>query len=307
MLARFFQKSEPISFVSLLVLLFFHTNYYRYYIENIDFNFSSSLESFGVFIFFGVLLLLIDFIIYKNHLTAVNYYSLFIFVSLLGLFPEVLNFSKISFANLFILLSIRRLYSLRTQKEILLKLFDSGFYIGISFLLYPISVVFLLLIYVSYFNYIRVFNKSLLLPVLGFITPIFLGFTYFFLTDNIASFKTLTELNINFNKSKFSDLHFLIPLIIIIAFVVFALIKNVGIRQNLDIEGKKSFQLVFINFILALVLVLINNLQIEQSIQFAFLPIVVLLGNFLFFTKRNWLKELLFYLLLLFSLQQFLW
>ena len=307
MLARFFQKSEPISFVSLLVLLFFHTNYYRYYIENIDFNFSSSLESFGVFIFFGVLLLLIDFIIYKNHLTAVNYYSLFIFVSLLGLFPEVLNFSKISFANLFILLSIRRLYSLRTQKEILLKLFDSGFYIGISFLLYPISVVFLLLIYVSYFNYIRVFNKSLLLPVLGFITPIFLGFTYFFLTDNIASFKTLTELNINFNKSKFSDLHFLIPLIIIIAFVVFALIKNVGIRQNLDIEGKKSFQLVFINFILALVLVLINNLQIEQSIQFAFLPIVVLLWNFLFFTKRNWLKELLFYLLLLFSLQQFLW
>ncbi len=307
MLARFFQKSKPISFVSLLVLLFFYTNYQRYYTENIDFNFSNFLESFGVFIFFGVLLLLIDFIVYKNHLTAVNYYSLFVFVSLLGLFPEVLNFSEISFAHLFILLSIRRLYSLRTRKETLLKLFDSGFYIGVAFLLYPVSIVFLLLIYISYFSYIRVFNKNLLLPVLGFITPVFIGFTYFFLTDNIASFKTLTELNINFDKSKFSDLHFLIPLIIVITFVIFALIKNIGIRQNLDIEGKKGFQLVFINFILALVLVLINNLQIEQSIQFAFLPMAVLLGNFLFFTKRNWLKELLFYLLLLFSLQQFFW
>jgi uncharacterized membrane protein YwaF len=112
------------------------------------------------------------------------------------------------------------------------------------------------------------------------------------------------EVDVIFNCHK--HLTFLI-LIIVITFVIFALIKNIGIRQNLDIEGKKGFQLVFINFILALVLVLINNLQIEQSIQFAFLPIVVLLGNFLFFTKRNWLKELLFYLLLLFSLQQFFW
>ncbi len=307
MLARFFQKSKPIGFISLLFLLFFYIIFYRYQSPDATGSLLFIIKSIGVFLFYAGILLLVDFIIYKNHLTATTYYALFVFVILIGLFPDVLSFSKISISNFFLLIAIRRLYSLQTRKDIILKLFDSGLYMGVAFLLYPTSLVFILLIYSSYFIYINIYNKNLLVPIIGLITPIFLTFTYFFISDDVAQFKTLTEINIHFAFDKFKHPEIFIPLVIILGLSLMALIKNMSVRQNLDNQRKKGFLLVFLNLIIALFVILINNLELENSIVFLFYPIAVLLGNFLYYTRKSWVQELWFYFLLLLSLQHFFW
>jgi len=299
MLARFFHKSEPIGFVSLILLLFIYTLIEFFNSLNFTISLSSMLVLLGSFIFFSVIVFFSDFIIRKNELTPANYYAVFILVLLFGLFPTVIHLSSISFSHFFVLLAVRRIYSIRTKKMLLLKLFDSGLYIGVAFLLYPISAIYLLLIYISYFIYIRVINKDLLIPILGFITPIFLAFTYYFIFDKIGEFKNITEINLGYDVAKFADQSLYIPLVGLLFIIVLALYKNIANRHSLDNEGKNSISLVVNHLVITVILFSFDNLKLEENIQFIFLPVAVLVGNLILLTKKGWLKEMLLYTILL--------
>jgi len=300
MLARFFKKSEPISLITLYFLLFVYTIIQAFKIKE-DYSLQGILSFFGIFLLLSFFLFFEEFIIRKNRLAPLNYYAIFVFVMLIGFFPQVISFSRIGFANLFIYLALRRIYSLRTKNELLLKLFDSGFYIGISFLLYPISLLFFILIYVGYFIYIKIISKDLLLPMVGFITPIFIAFAYFFFLDDLASFKTLIEINIGFDYQKYQNTSFIIPAIYVLFFVIWALFVNFSRRNSLGKDGKNGFNLVLIHLLLALIIVSIYNIQIEKSIQFVFFPISVLLGKLFSYLKSYRIKDILLYGFVIFS------
>lgn len=301
MLARFFQKSEPISFVGLLLLLFIYMLIQFFNGLNGGLGLRSVLVLLGSFFFFSGVLFLSDFIISKNDLTPANYYAIFIIVLLFGLFSSTLYFSTISLSHFFVLLAARRIYSIRTKKMLLSKFFDSGFYIGVAFLLYPMSGIYLLLIYTSYFIYIRVINKDLLIPIIGFITPIFIVYTYYFMFDRIADFKNITEINLGFDSAIFTNQNLYIPLIIVVVLLFLAFYKNIANQHSLNNEGKNNFSLIVGHLIITILMFSFDNLNLETSIQFLFLPVAILLGNFLLLLKRVWLRDMLFYSLLVFS------
>lgn len=301
MLARFFQKSEPISFVSLLLLLFIYVFIQSFSNLTSEINLWDVLQFFGNFVFVSAFVFLSSFIIRKNYLTPANYYAIFILVILFGLFPTSLGFSKISLSHFFVLLAARRIYSIRSKKTLLSKFFDSGFYIGIAFLLYPVSGIYLLLIYISNFIYIRVINKDLLIPILGFLTPVFLAFTYYFFNDEIGNFKNMTEINLSFDYKNFADKSLYIPLISIMLLLSWALIKIFNNSRSLNNEEKNNSILVLNHLIITLFIFAIVNINIETNIQFLFLPTVILIGNLLVLIKKTWLKEIILYGILILS------
>jgi hypothetical protein len=301
MLARFFKKSEPISLISLIFLLFVYTIIQAFKGVEGDNSLQGVLSFFGVFLLLSFFLFLEEFIIRKNRLTPLNYYAIFGFVILIGFFPQVISFSKIGFSNLFIYLALRRIYSLQTKKELLLKLFDSGFYIGISFLLYPVSLLFFILIYVGYFIYIKIISKDLLLPVIGFITPIFITFAYYFFIDDLASFKTLVEINIGFTYQKYLNTSFILPAIYVLFFLIWALFVSFSHRNSLGNDGKSSFNLVLTHLLLSIIVINVYNLQIERSVLYVFFPISVLLGKLFSYLESYRIKDVLLYGFVIFS------
>ncbi len=299
MLARFFQKSEPISFVSLLFLLFVFI-IIRFFIPlptGVDLGFV--LQSFSVFLFFTFVVFLANFIIEKNHLTSTNFYAIFIFVLILGLFPTVFSFSKISLSHLFILLAVRRIYSIRSKKLLLSKLFDSGFYMGVAFLLYPLSFLYVLLIYVSYFIYKKIIDKNLLLPLIGFLTPVFIVFTYFYVFDKLSVFISLIEININFEILEHFTTSSIIPIMFIMGILIIALLKIITKWQSFDGKDKNSTKLIVAHLLISMFILLTNNLKIEYTIQFIFFPSAILIGDLLFLVRKNWIKNLLLYSLVI--------
>jgi len=298
MLARFFKKSKPIGYISLLILLLIFIGIHFFLVEQR----ADIGQTIGVFIIFSLFIFISDFIIRKNHLTPTNFYALFVFILLIGLFPSVLYLSKSSISFLFVLLSIRRVYSIQTKKELLIKLFESGFYLGISFLLYPITIIYVILIYSSYILYIHMINKDLLLSILGFITPIFLVFTYFFLTNDIASFKNITELDINFTIIDFTQFNLFLPLILMSLLVVWALIKNFSNRHVFGVDWKNSLNIVMVQLFLSILLIMMSSLTMKSSILFLFFPSAILIGNLVALIKKYWVKELLLLSLLLVAL-----
>ena len=302
MLARFFNKSEPLSFISLIFLLFIYVIIWLLVGVKETISFNNVMSAAGLFFFFLSLLFIVEFIIRKNSLTPLNYYASFIFVILIGLFPTVINFSNISISNIFILLALRRIYSVKTKKETLKKLYDSGFYVGIAFLLYPITIIYFTLIYVSYFIYLKIINKQLILPVLGFLTPLLIVFTYYFIFDDLNSFITLVEINVGFDYHEYLSINFYIPILFILFVVLWAFVIVFLKRNSLGREGKNSLNLVIGHLLLTLVLINSHNLEIRNSIQFLFFPISIVIGNLLSLNNNNWIKNTLLYSLLVFSL-----
>ena len=102
------------------------------------------------------MVLIVNFIVKKNSLTQDNSYVILIFVLLLGTFSETMFANSIVFASIGLLLGFRKIYSLRSGINTKQKLFDAGFWVGISTIIYSWSILYILLIYVG----IIVFRKQ---------------------------------------------------------------------------------------------------------------------------------------------------
>jgi len=299
MLTRFFQKSEPISFVSIVILLFTFIFIHVIFLFPSQLSFVKVFHVFGEFLFFTFFIFLVSFIVSKNHLTQTNYYAILFFVILIGLFPSVLTFSNISLSHLFVLLAARRIYSIRSKKQLLSKLFDSGFYIGIAYLLFPQTIVYILLIYASYFIYIKIVDKNLLLPVIGFLTPVFIVFTYFFVLNKTAIFQSLVEINLDFGLNRFLPEHLSLPLILVGTLIVLSLMKIFSTAQFFEVSNKNSNKVVIAHLGISVLILVLNNRDIAESIQYLFFPVAVLFGILFNLNMKLWIKEVVLYVFLL--------
>jgi len=305
MLTHFYSKSEPISFISLLLLLLA-------YMIAVNFGtpflgFSLLLDIAGRFVFFTVFVFLAQHIITSTKVTRSTHYALFVFVILIGIYNTGLTVSKISFSSLFILLSMLRLYSLYEKKRQRLKLFDAGLFLGIAFLLYPLSILYIIVIYVGYSLYIKTIEKELLIPIIGFLTPLFLLFSYHYVFGNMQEFITTIELNIGFSVEKIDTLTYHISFGVLFLLLIYSIYKNIGNHALSDSENKQSEKLVIIHLIISLLLVVFYNLNVAESIQFIFFPAAVLVGNMIDLLQKKWVKEALLMGLLIFSFASPFW
>ena len=113
MIATFFTKSNPIHYLFAFLYLF------GLFLAHLNYNVSSFLI--GAFSLFLLLtsVLLANFIISKNYINKKNNYSLVAVCFFIGLFMEqIFVFDDILIANVFLLLAIRKIYSIRTPTNI---------------------------------------------------------------------------------------------------------------------------------------------------------------------------------------------
>jgi hypothetical protein len=302
MLARFLHRAEPISLIGLLSFLVTMAIFYFIGINESGTVVYSFLEVSGIVVFNILLMIFYDYLFQKYHLSPPNHYAIFVYVILIGLFPSVLEFSKVTVSNLFIIFSLSRILSLRKKDNLLSKLFDSGFLMGISYLIYPPNVVFLLMVYIGYFVYIRIIDKRLLIPLISFSIPIFLIYTYFLFTENLALFKTLTEINFNSGFRWFYDWKFSIPFLLLSFILLVAVLKILSTSAFSKLEEERNYKIIIAYLILVGIIILINGLEIKENIFLVYFPTSIIVGNSLNLIKKEWFKELIFYIMLITTL-----
>jgi len=300
MLANFFKKSDPLNFLTLVFLLFIYSGV-RLFKQATPIDLEMGLLALGRFLLFSIFVLWVSFMISKNKLTPDSYYSLFVFVLLFGIFTDTMQLSKINLANLFILLAGNRIYSFYLKKNIALKLFDSGLLLGIAFLLYPASILYIILIYTGFILFVRTIEKEIFIPILGFLTPIFLVFMYYALFREVRDFVTIIELNIGFSTDMLLINKLLIPLVFLTILAVFAInmsIKKIYLSDN---RSQKNIKLSITYIGLSTLVILLYTLNLNEGIVFLFFPLAVLIGNLIHLLKKKWLKNLILYSLFILS------
>ena len=299
MIANFFRKTKPIHaiFISALFVVYYLSAILL--IEKPLYSLGIVVEKTVQLFLFLFLFFLVRFINRKNQLSGQNSYVLLVLTILFGIFPKTMEVQNIFYAHFFLLFSFRRIYSLKTNKNIKEKLFDSGLWIGVAALIYSWSILFLILVYAAIIIRKRQEIRSLIIPIIGLITPFFVVFTYYFFTDNTSAFNDKLIFYYSFSYAEFSELFSIVYLTVLVIFsIVFVSLKN---HSSLN-DIKSSWLLIIIHLLVAIYLIVIVP---EKSELFLFLPLTIIISNFIQLFDKMLIRELIIIGLLFLSISAY--
>ena len=128
--------------------------------------------------------LLINDIVNENKIAAKkNYLAGLLFILIFSFFKESLMLSPASLALTFVILSIRKMFSLIKKEKAFGDVFDVGFLVAVAALFYFPAILFILFAYIG-MGIIRAFAyRDWTIVLLGILSPFILVFTWYFWFD----------------------------------------------------------------------------------------------------------------------------
>lgn len=299
MIANFFKQSKPINFLVLILagVLFFILSVLLYVLRDKEtFSWGTTTLNFIVFL---LILFLHNFITRKNNLTQNNTYALYFFVLMFAIFPKSIHQSNILLSNFFLFFAYRRIYSLRSNLETVYKIFDSGFWIGMATIFYGWSILFLILEFAA----INLFRKSkwnqTFIMIIGFITPIFLYFTYLVLIDSQYKFELLWTFPTSFQYSNYNAFKLLFPISILLVFTLWAIYPTLRKSFKSKKKFKVTYYLLLLHLLIAAIIALISPIKDGSEYLFFFFPFSILFANYIQTIQDYWFKEVVLWLFLI--------
>ncbi len=293
MISSVFGKTKPINTVlvlSFLAALFLLSNWWW---EPDSFN----LQNFPLlFLTLAILLLsvlLMNFVVQRNQLTAAHSYAQLFFVLYFALFSEVLRDSAALAALFFCLLALRRLISMHSLRGIAAKVFDATLWILVSslFVNWTLILLPLPLIYLYFYEPKEV--RNWLVPLAAIITFVLIGLGVSVLTGDVAAL---------WNNYDFSDLRFwtfpdwketairqggFMLLVLVSMLLSFLKMRNTGSGRML------SLRLISVCLLLSAVLGLFWRPWEGAGLLFVFFPAAVFMSRYLETVRKVWLRDLL--------------
>jgi hypothetical protein len=287
MIANFFNKTKPATIFILVALLFVYYFTATFLLHSAELSFNFLIKRISFFIFIALLLLIVNFIVKKNKLTKDNSYALLLMVFLLGTFPEAMFSSNIVFANFALMLGFRKIYSLRTGVDTKLKLFDACFWIGVAILFYSWSIFYVLLVYLGMIIHQKLTVKNLFIPIVGFVTPVIIYFTYCLYFKDAAFFYNKFNYEINLDFSSYTSLKLLIPFIFLSITLLWSLLKVtpkvVSVRNNF----KFSWDVLINHLLISAVIIVLAPTKNGSELFFLIFPSAVIVANLMHLIKSK--------------------
>jgi len=299
MITSFFKTSKPIHYIIFLIVLICLFVYQRIFIVNHQGNLSNTLNEIGdLFILLASFFTLI-FIITKNNLTYNNGYAALYFCLFIGLIPSCLEENSILASNLFILLSFRRIMSLKTNSNIKKKLLDASMWICLAAIFEPWAILFFLVLFFGMVFYSVTQIKNTIIPFCGILAVAILLTSYRLVTEN--AFPSVTEFlpTLRFDNTSFNNTITKTESLQFLAVVLFGIVSFFGkvvLKNRLKIP---SVFVILLAILIGITMVFINsNHGASRYYLFAFAPTSIILANFSETTMYRWLSDLVIGLLL---------
>lgn len=253
----------------------------------------------GLFLVCLLSLFVLDFFVSKNNLTKKNSYKILMFGLCIMVLPESLLNSKILIANLFVLLALRRIVSLRTQKEIKKKLFDAAFWISIASLLYFWSALFFILVFAALILYTILDVKNWIIPFTGLLSVLMIAASYMIVMN--LDFENYWNglINYSFDFTPLNSKRIIIASTLLFSYGTWASFYFLKNLKNKSKTSRPSAILVIISSLIALVIIAIAPNKNGSEFLFLFAPLAIILANYLETIDEKWFREGLIYGLIL--------
>ena len=291
MITSVFSKSRPINYVlvtTLLVLCFllfqFQSNF-------------STITAFEVVKKFVLLLLLVgsllvtNFITKRNGLSKDNSYTFLLFFVFLILFPKTLSNSSLIISNVFILLAFRRLISLQSLKSPKEKIFDASIWIFTASLFHFWAILFIILVFVSIIFHVSRDYRNWIIPFIAFFTVAIVAILSILIFDTTLLNNFVAQISIDFDFKYIKTLFQNIALAIYIFTSILALVTMVLMLQRKSLNMQASYKKIILGYLIGLVVFFISPDKDNSSLIFTFVPVSIMLTNYLETVEKYWIKE----------------
>lgn len=292
MLTSFFSNSRPINFIIVAVYLLVF-----YLAANLDVLVSSSLwvvlQEIGMLAVLILSVFLLNFISGRNELTGRNAYKSVLFAGFICMFAAAMQNNDVILSNLFLLLALRRILSLKSQRETVQKVFDATFWVGVASLFYFWSILFLFIVYFGILTHVGHRFKNWLVPFIAILTLFSIATTAdLLITDTFYTFGDWFQ-NSNFNFDAYSDPKILIPAAFLFALSLWSSFFYMLIIQKASANAKASLFLILLCAGIALTVAVLAPTKNGSELLFFFAPLAIIVTNYFQHMKDKWFKETL--------------
>lgn len=302
MISSFFSKAKPIhllvvSAMLLLVFIIAKTG-------SITTVFSLELFFKEAFLF-GVCLaslFVLDFFVSKNNLTKRNSYKILMFGLFVAVLPETLLNSKLLIANLFILLALRRIISLRSRKEIKKKLFDAAFWISLAALLFFWASLFYLLIFAALLLHAIVDVKNWIIPLIGIFCVAMLAASYMIVMEVDFEPYLLGAFDVSFDFTPLNSKRIIIATTLLLSYGIWASFYYMNNIKHQLKSYRPSFIIIIFSSLIAFIIILISPSKDGSEFIFLLAPLAIIMSNYLEIISDRWFKECLIVVLIAVSI-----
>jgi hypothetical protein len=252
----------------------------------------------GIIIGFLLTLGVFDFVVKKNVLTRKNSYAVLCFALFCLAVPAIFSHARVIVAGFFIMLALRRIYSLRSKTDTHKKIFDAAFWIFIASLFYFSSLLFLVLLYFAIIFYCAGNYRNWLMPFGALLVVLLLGTTYALYTTGIMAFIEGYIVYPSYDFTSYSSPKLLIPLSFFLALYLWTIFKYLALLNAAFQTHKPAFALVIIASLIALVIA-VGFAPVRNGSEFYFLfgPLAILTSRYVERSKSKWFNEFLLWMI----------
>lgn len=291
MITSVFSKSRPINYIlitTLLVLCF------------LLFQFQSNFNTISVYeigkkaVLLSLLvgsLFITNFITKKNGLSKDNSYTFLLFFVFLILFPKTLSNGSLIISNAFILLALRRLISLQsliTPKE---KIFDASIWIFTASIFHFWSILFILLVFVSIIFHVSRDYRNWIIPFIALFTVAIIGVLAAMMFNPGLLNNYIKQIVVDFDLTYIENIFQNIALAIYIITAFAAFVTMLLILSNKSLNMQSSYKKIIFAFVIGLVVFFISPDKDNSFLIFTFVPVSIMLTNYLETIEKYWIKE----------------
>ncbi len=288
--------------VSVFVFGLFLVIRFGYYSEGID-----STQILKELVLYSVTILsifVLSFFVNKNNLTKQNSFKILFFSLFLACIPETIQHGNIIISNVFILFSIRRIISLRSNLSIKKKLFDAAFWIVLASLFYFWSILFLILVFAALIFYSIGQINNWIIPFTGILTVVLIVVCYYILTENFFGDINRYVDGLSFDFSNYNKLSLIISITIILSLGLWALFFYIRKLQDKTRAYRPSFILILIALIIGSTIVILAPNKNGSEFIFLFGPLAIIMTNYIESIKETWFAEVFVWLLIITPIAQ---
>lgn len=291
MITSIFNKSKPINFIIVffITVLAFLTARTNLITESITPIFV--LKETAIFFICVITILVFNFIVTKNSLTKSNNYEILFFSLFLLTLVQTTSNTNILISNFFILLGLRRIISLRSQKSIKNKLFDAALWIAVASLFYFWAIIFFVVVILSLFFYSDNNLRHWIIPYIGLATvfSIAVGISIIIYNDYFQIFNASRSISYDF--SSYNSIKYIAAITMLISFGVWSsmfYLQNIK-KQKKDLRA--SFKIVIVAAIVAFIIALLAPEKNGSEFLFLFAPLAIIITNYIQTIEDKWFKE----------------
>ena len=277
MITAIFNKSKPINLVLASLMLVFGFLLAQFQTTE-ALSVSVFLYKVGLLFLAVLSTLVVDFIVKKNALSGQNSFVVFFFALFFFYFWGSNTDLRLILANLFILLALRKIISLKSQISITKKIFDATLWICIASLFHFWSILFLLVLYLGIVIYASNYYKNWLVPLVS-VFVIFMLVNGYELVVNNRFFNFLNTLISTDYSVLNTSYNWTIGVFFAAMLVVSLIFLPSRIRLKLQ-KNKLSYLILIVALIMGLILFLISPNKSSAMLIFLYFPLASLFASF---------------------------